>query len=287
MDHPCLAVCLVVFLGSPSAFPAAGTSRAAPGSECGVADRRVGRYQLRVCEESEASGHTFEIRRDGKLVWTGRQYRYFLDGRTFDNRAPGQPLPVPAGTDLNGDGQPEAVVCSWTGGNPGYWTILVFQLGPRLKVLQIINAGGFPPNFRDLDHDGTPEFVVEDSTFRYWPECRLQDQPQVVLRWSGQRYAVAPRLMRKPTPTDAELRWKARMAHASPAWSTDSDALVYALDLMYSGDEAAAREFLGMVWPRPSRQEAVLLKAFWARLGTSPCYSMIRETQTSANTSNP
>lgn len=71
--------------------------------------------------------------------------------------------------DVTGDGVPELVVQTYTGGAHCCWTLYFLALEPVARVLLLYeagNAGGV--QVVDLDHDGRPELVLGDDQFAYF-----------------------------------------------------------------------------------------------------------------------
>lgn len=72
------------------------------------------------------------------------------------------------GNDLNGDGFPDVVVETYSGGAHCCFGTQVYSLWPDAAVLILkkpeTNAGGY---FEDLDTDGVSEFITYDDSFAY------------------------------------------------------------------------------------------------------------------------
>lgn len=83
------------------------------------------------------------------------------------------------GNDINGDGYPEAILESYTGGAHCCFGLQVYSLQEEGAVLNLqkpeSNASG---EFKDLDEDGVYEFVTYDDIFAY-QYCPFVSSPAV------------------------------------------------------------------------------------------------------------
>jgi hypothetical protein len=155
------------------------------------------------------------------------------------------------GTDLTGDGHPDAVIRVFTGGAHCCFSTIVYDLGPTLtKVLEtpLSNCDG---NFEDLDGDGIAEFLTCEDLFAY-AYCAYAVSPavQVVLQYDAQRGYVpaSPRFARAYTEAIAQHVQMAENAQPGEMgeWdgSTKCAVLPLVLDYLYAGqDEQAWAEF--------------------------------------------
>jgi hypothetical protein len=176
-------------------------------------------------------------------------------------------LGTETGTDLTGEGHPDAVVRVFTGGAHCCFSTVVYDLGPTLiKVLEtpLSNCNG---SFEDLDGDGVTEFLTCDDLFAY-VYCAYAGSPavQVVLRYApGDGYVPA-------SPVFADLYTEAIAQHAQQAesaqpgamgeWdgSTKCSVLPLVLDYLYSGQDGRAWAELDRLY---NRADALL---FWAEI---------------------
>lgn len=98
-----------------------------------------------------------------------------------------QILPI-SGRDINGDGQPDAVIEGYSGGVHCCWTYWIVSLGPSPGLLaKIENERGL--GFQDLKNDGRIEMVTTDGGFDYFDDmCHACSPfPLVVLRLEGKQ----------------------------------------------------------------------------------------------------
>jgi len=126
----------------------------------------------------------------------------FRIGGNFSND-PG----IPIGTDVTGAGLPDLVVGEWTGGAHCCFTLHVFELGKRFRVVGKIEADDSDgAQFIDLEHDGKYVFEGNDWVFAYWGTSFVNSPaPDIFLRYLDGRFRLATDLMKKPEPSADEF----------------------------------------------------------------------------------
>lgn len=186
--------------------------------------------------------------------------------------------------DINGDRIPDLIVRDQPGNGAATQTNLVLSLLGDGLAPPVTTLG--PGTFTDIDGDGILEFRAADCSFAYtWTSGADSPYPDVLLRWSasGQRYIVAPDLMRRPPPSDTELAAIAAAANNPSAMSASvrlAPVLAAALDLIYTGNERLAWGLIESSWTQMEewpldRFEAELREA----LASSPFAGEIRTLQ--------
>jgi hypothetical protein len=283
-----LALCSCKEHGKSKAQAGAPANPPPPSAAHGLtAAARVGDYEVRTWFAENGDGR-LQILEAGRLVYTQAGFRFYIGG--CDSLAS-----VAPGTDVTGDGLPDLVVGEWTGGAHCCFNASVFELGPQVKLLAVIEGRDEAPEFRDVNNDGIPEVRIEDWTYSHWPgSFAASPAPDVILRWQDGAYRVAADLMYEPAPSAAEIERRAAEIRASedwdePAtgcgpgggysrWSIPRALFQEALDLMYSGHEQLGWEFVRAAWsPRFPVDEALLdelrqkrdSSPYWSSLATS------------------
>jgi len=71
--------------------------------------------------------------------------------------------PEPSGKDINGDGRPELIFATWSGGAHCCYQTTVYSVGKEPEKILELNTGDDEGLFADLDGDGRMEFVVSDT----------------------------------------------------------------------------------------------------------------------------
>lgn len=183
------------------------------------------------------------------------------------------------GTDLTGEGHPDAVIEIYTGGAHCCFSTLIYDLGPEItKVLEtpLSNCSG---SFQDLTGDGRPEYVTCDDLFAYM-YCPYAGSPavQVIMVYQpGRGYVPAsPSLAALYEQTIAQHRAFAENSVPGERgeWdgTTKCSVLPLILDYLYTDRPQEARAALETFYSYP---DAAL---FWAEIvrtvSQSPLYAL-------------
>ncbi len=158
----------------------------------------------------------------------------------------------------------------------------VFEIGPQFRFLARIDAGhGDLSHFADLDGDRNLEFVGTDWTFAYWWTSFAESPaPEIILRFTAVKYRLAENLMRKPAPSEAELNREIEVIRNDESWKDMQrpPATLWGemLDLIYSGNSAAAWRFFGKAWLAGVPGKDTALGDFKDQLAKSPYWPQIQ-----------
>jgi len=273
---------LLAFLGPLSPALAArgigeklhATKRCSQGGE--LEDKqKLADLVIRIYEREEFED-CVEVLRGNRLVYAGRADGRLGIGNDINKGADSEtyhaPV-IPIGTDITGLGEPDVILNEWSGGAHCCFTFHVLELSEHPREIAAIDAEDSDyAHFEDLKHDGAYEFVGRDFVFAYWNASFLQSPaPRIVLRFNGDRYELAPELMRQHAPsaekleaTEHEVR-KASWQNGSPPpllWET-------MLDLIYTGHPELAQSFLDHAWIPAQPGKEVFQHNFCSKLVTS------------------
>jgi hypothetical protein len=171
------------------------------------------------------------------------------------------------GSDVTGEGNPDVIIETFTGGAHCCFSTIVYDLGPTLnQVLKTreSNCGG---GFEDLDGDAIPEFITCDDLFAY-VYCPYASSPmvQAVLQYDpAQGYVpVGPYFSHLYTEAIAQHTDMAQNAVPEELgeWdqTTKCAVLPLILDYLYTGQADQAWTKLNELYHYPD----VLL--FWAEV---------------------
>ncbi|MHC4712772.1 MAG: hypothetical protein ACYTAN_05790 [Planctomycetota bacterium] len=258
-----------------------------------------GRYTLNIYDSMGAEEDAFEILGSGKRVYACKGYRYFPADRYDEN-----PL-LAMGKDITGDGKPNLLIFEWTGGAHGWYYYHLFRIAETFAHLQTVELPYGVAQFADLDGRFGLELEARDWTFAYW-NCSYAESPapRLVLRFKGGRYRLAADLMRKPPPEKSALEEAAAVVSESERWFISPPAHRWhtlagarerlwpgswkrvgvpidlwreMLDLIYTGNEKTALEFLDMAWKPGYPGKGGRLKEFRSQLAQSPYWPEIKE----------
>jgi len=171
------------------------------------------------------------------------------------------------GVDITGEGHPDVIIETFTGGAHCCFSTIVYDLGPALtKVLQTpeSNCGG---RFEDLDGDSVFEFVTCDDLFAY-VYCPYASSPavQVILQYDpGRGYVPAsPRFAYLYAEVVATHTEAAEAAQPGELGEWDGTAkcavLPLMLDYLYMGQADQAWDAFSRLYDYPDRS------LFWAEV---------------------
>lgn len=178
--------------------------------------------------------------------------------------------------DLTGDGLPEALAAGYSGG--AYCCNALFVVDLKSSTRPVITIPGEYSLIHpvDVDGDGVWELRVRDWSLADGTAAFTSSPaPTVILSLRGGEIRADAVAMRRPPPTEAELR---ALAESSPRpWSDRGPLLVFwepVVDLLYSDNEREAWMLLDLIWPdglpgkREFRQDLLgaLQKHGWWRL---------------------
>ena len=166
------------------------------------------------------------------------------------------------------DDAPDLIATDYAGGAHCCYTVHVLRLGAEIIDERI------PIRDSELTLDASvtpPRLRFYDFAFAYW-NASFADSPAppVILAWqpSARRYLPDVAAMRRPAPDAASLASQAAAVQAklekSPADRLDPALWGAMLDLIYTGNAAAASRFLDLAWP-PDRPGKAAFRAEFAR----------------------
>jgi hypothetical protein len=185
------------------------------------------------------------------------------------------------GKDIAGDGTPDLVISEWTGGAHCCSNFYVFEIGAGFRLLAKIEAGhGDGSHFADLDGDHNLEFVAADWTFAYWHTSFAESPtPEIILRFTAGKYRLAEDQMRKPAPSEAEMRETIQWVQSNESWEKHNPPPILwgeMLNLIYTGHSDIAWRFLDQAWPAKEPGKTEFLSDFRAQLAKSPYWLQIQ-----------
>jgi hypothetical protein len=243
-------------------------------------DVLAGEYTLRFLEDPEIGFiDTLQVLKGDELVYEGLFEAYLH----MVQEPPGSEfgvLPLGLDVDATGDGRPDFVLQSYSGGAHCCYYTLVLEREPELAVLAEFDGSNSPAVLRDIDGDAALEVQLNDWTFAYW-KASFADSPapEVILDLQDEVYAGAPALMRRPPPSPDALKSEIAALHGELARAKRPVPGLWArmLDYIYSGNAEIAFQLLDGAWPAELPGKASFLLQFGAQLSFSPYWDTVAE----------
>lgn len=174
------------------------------------------------------------------------------------------------GKDVNGDGQPDAVLEGYSGGAHCCWTYSIVSLGRKPGLIRAFENRD-DALFEDLKGNGRIEILVQDGTFDEFDRLAhpFSPFPLLILRLEGDRFKDVGAEFR--STYDKEIRkWRheikapseEKFFHSNPAevhdetdyLETECRVLLVVLDYLYSERPKDAWKSLGELWPAKDRE---------------------------------
>ena len=276
---PCL---LGVVIALPAVVSAQADDPPKPCTHTQVTESaRVRGYVFRAYEDPVGDNPgCVRVFLNGKLV-----YRLATDeAETYRLGQPPDPINkiplVPNGSDLTGNGRPDIMVTSWSGGAHCCFTHYIFELEPKLRLIATLNDGDTDfGHFEDLDRNGR-YFYVTYEIWSYWPGSFAGSvSHKVILKWEKGRFKLDLERMRYPAPTPEQ--WKNALKDVDdvvddrPSLGVLWDTV---LDLIYTGHSDLAWRFVREVNPNALKGNNPSLEDFCSMLKNSEYWPELKPT---------
>ena len=178
--------------------------------------------------------------------------------------------------DITGNGLPNVVIDTISGGNAGFGSTHIFELHPELIIRELFSSDEFDTRLDgfidapysvhvvDLDGDGVMELINSVSYYLPFIAARA-DQPQtyLALRWTGSTYAIDLALNRRLPSPEGYRSTVEEMRRLWGSFVEDENLPMGAgklygavLDLIYSGNWDSAWRLLADGLPPDRRDTA-------------------------------
>jgi hypothetical protein len=238
-------------------------------------------YKIKRYRQKNDEGFKYEIRHKGKLIKTGTSFStpVFTGQRKHEANY----AEIKTGDNITGNGIPNLVVSTFTGGAHCCSQFEVFELGKdfkRIALFDVADAGN--SHFEKRGDDKRLVFVTNDFTFAYWNTSFADSPaPEVILRYCNGKYRLADDLMRKQSIDEKrqqDLIKKIADLSKSVEPSTSPTPLLWEtmLNLIYSGNEKTAWEFFEKAWPTDLPDKRQFARDFRNRLTKSLYWREVR-----------
>ncbi len=191
--------------------------------------------------------------------------------------------------DKTGEGTPDIMIKHYSGGAHCCGTALFFELGESIRAIEPIITANSDIVAIGKNPKGGLRFETSDDTFAYWQVCFACSPMQtVILEFKNGSFRPNFELMRKPAPSLTFLKNKAREAAANLGSEPyrgiedtesgfESAFWDVMLDLIYTGHEDLAWQYLDLVWSPQKQGKAIFRKDFQNQLNESRYWKKIQE----------
>jgi hypothetical protein len=151
-------------------------------------------------------------------------------------------------------------------------------LGSTAEIVEHFDAANSGLGALRKSPKGGLLFETADNAWAYWRTSFAESPlPRLIMEFDNNKLRPNFDLMKKPAPSIASLRTKARAERAKVStepYTSDEGSMEYPfwaemLDLIYSGNEQAAWQYFEMVWPPKRQGKELFLKDFKAQLAES------------------
>ncbi|MBI3706294.1 MAG: hypothetical protein HY246_01180 [Proteobacteria bacterium] len=239
-----------------------------------------------------------DVDQDGANLWDYALIEN-LDGIQFFDEGPRIAIRYQR-TAINKGPGPDLILMSWSGGAHCCLTFHVFQLRENYITKQQIDAWDSEGEIIVKPGRGATGFTFDDSNFAYWnTPFASSPMPNVVLKWSGDRYVADRAAMLKPPPTEAEFAamrkevaaalsgWKGPYVPLDDDWDVEEHGQPrggvevpapppilwdHLLKLIYTGHARLAVRLFDESWPQGVEGKAAFWRDFTRRLRRSPTW---------------
>jgi hypothetical protein len=185
------------------------------------------------------------------------------------------------GKDVNGDGQPDAVLVSFSGGAHCCWSYHIISLGENPGLIREFENRS-NASFRDIRGDGQIEILIRDGSFdfAFGLDHAFSVFPLLIVQLKGKEFVdvgsrfwpvFAKEIRQEHSKISNQqlqefLHSDTDEIHDSLDYlRTKSAILMTVLDYLYAGRSEEARKSLGKQWPPNSQQK------IWEQMTSGYC----------------
>ncbi len=198
--------------------------------------------------------------------------------------------------DKTGDGISDIMINHFSGGAHCCFATHFINLGEIVETVEIAYTGNAELNAYGKNPKGGLIFETHENGFTYWLTSFAQSPlPRVVLEFRNGKLRPNFELMKKPAPTLNTLKRMAQVARNELSLEAyrgedNENSVLYRedifpktvfwgtmLDLIYTGNEDLAWQFLDLVWDTRKQGKQLFIRDFKKQLAESEYWKMIEE----------
>ena len=253
--------------------------------------RKINGYDTKIYEDRAEDGNTYLlIEKSGKLKYVAKSGKT-IGGFSFPDAGITDADKVTktsaslfrATADKTGDGAPDLAVENYSGGAHCCFSTYFFELGDDFKVVPALDTGDATTVAIGKMPDGSLKLATGDASFAYWNTSFAGSPiPEVILSFRDGAFRSDAKLMAKPAPALAKLKaaaaaFRRKMSAAPYTGETGDNSFDEAfwgkmLELIYSGHEDLAYQYLEWAWKPTKKGKELFKKDFAEQLSKSQFY---------------
>ena len=215
--------------------------------------KRFGVYSVTISKSYESNIAKVVIKKRGQKIFEESDIGdYYYFGNNFDERVEGKD-PY-SGRNITGNGTPNLVISRWNGGAHCCHFLHIFELGKNFRKIITVEAYSSWVRLIDLDHDSFPEIEFSDGPIDYvFASFAGSPGGRTILKFQNNQYELATNLMKKPIPSEKQIRLLKRKI-TTAFKKEESPDLPYEflntmMDFSYSGHFDLALKIADEAWP--------------------------------------
>ena len=171
------------------------------------------------------------------------------------------PANISPGSDITGDGSPNLIVSSFSGGAHCCIKYLIFDVGEYPRHIGTLSTLHSEARFEKIDGIPGVTIHINDWTYAYWNTSFAgSPAPVVKLRFDHETgwFVPAVEQMRSPVPPQETINKWTEKIHGN--WNNQPSYLwSYMLELIYAGNLDVALELMNRSWPPEGKLEIPFL----------------------------
>ena len=259
-------------------------------------EHQYGDYIVKTIRGPEFENDSIlQIFKGGTLIYSNSSHSFNEPEAAPPPDAGGTTLIPPSpGANITGNGIPNLVISSYSGGAHCCSTYHIFELGDEFRVVDTIYAGHGEAVFADVDGDGIPEIQVQEWGYAYaFASFADSPAPDIILRYADGKYRVATELMFTEAPTAEEftamvteintIYAKAPSGSDEPIqpgeWGSEPILWKEMLDLAYKGHVDLALKLFNTCWQADWKNQTTVSDTFWNQVAQSQYGRAVVEAQ--------
>lgn len=209
--------------------------------------KKIGEYTAVITFLPENAHGKLTIKKNQEIVYEQDGIGYHYDFGLKDGKDKF------SGKNITGNKIPNLVVTNWTGGASCCLVVSIFELGKKFRKIIELEAFTMQYDLLNLDKDRNLEIeILDGSTRGVFTSTVDTAYGRVIMKFVDNEYRVAPDLMKKPRPSDKQIKkFKSEITKAFEEKDNPflpAKFLEIMMDLSYSGHLDLALQIAEETW---------------------------------------